>query len=65
MKVTANFTTEFVDKDEVYVAGYLTGNYSYTSEAGWNITIPSIDARAILKPSEAARILAGKTSSKK
>jgi hypothetical protein len=60
MWVTANFTTEFVEKDQVYVVGYLAGNYSYTSVAGWNLTVPAIEARAILKPSEAARIRAGK-----
>lgn len=65
MWVTANFTTEFVEKDQVYVVGYLAGNYSYTSIAGWNITVPAIEARAILKPAEAARIRAGKPPSKK
>jgi hypothetical protein len=63
MKVKANFATDFVEKDQVYVVGTLTGNYSYTSEAGWNITIPAIDAQAILKPNEAARIRAGKKAS--
>lgn len=60
MRVEADFTTDFVEKDQVYVVGYLGGNYSYTSVANWNITIPLIKARAILKPSEAARIKAGK-----
>jgi hypothetical protein len=63
MYVRANFTTEFVEKDQVYVVGYLAGNYSYTSVAGWNLTVPALDARAILKPSEAAR-LRGKKSTK-
>lgn len=65
MWVTANFTTEFVEKDQVYVVGYLAGNFSYTSVAGWNMTVPMIEARAILKPAEAARIRAGKTAAKK
>lgn len=65
MWVTANFTTEFVEKDQVYVVGYLAGNYSYTSVAGWNMTVPAIEARAILKPAEAARIRAGKPPGKK
>lgn len=64
MRVEANFTTDFVEKDQVYVVGYLGGNYSYTSIAGWNITIPLLEARAILKPSEAARLKGGKKSSK-
>lgn len=62
MWVRANFTTDFVEKDQVYVVGYLAGNHSYTSVAGWNITVPAMDARAILKPSDAARIKAGKKS---
>lgn len=34
MWVTADFTTEFVEKDQVYVLGYLAGSYSYTSARG-------------------------------
>ncbi len=62
--VTANFTTDFVDNSQVYVVGYLAGNYSYTSIAGWQMTIPAIAAQAILKPSEANRIKAGKKPAK-
>ena len=62
--VKANFATDFVEKDQVYVVGILAGNYSYTSVAGWNMTIPAIDAHAILKPSDAARIKSGKGTSK-
>jgi hypothetical protein len=58
--VKANFTTDFVEKDQVYVVGYLAGDYSYTSVAQWSLTVPAMDARAILKPSDAARIKAGK-----
>jgi hypothetical protein len=64
MWVTANFATEFVEKDQVYVVGYLAGDYSYTSIAGWNVTVPAIEARAILKPSEANRIRASKKTGK-
>jgi hypothetical protein len=60
MAVRANFTTDFVEKNQVYVVGYLAGNYSYTSVAGWNMTVPLMEARAILKPSEATRIKASK-----
>lgn len=63
--VRAGFTTEFVEKDQVYVVGRLAGNYSYTSVAGWNMTLPAIEASAILKPAEAARIRAGKPPAKK
>jgi hypothetical protein len=62
--VKANFTTDFVEKDRVYVVGYVTENYAYTSVAGWNLSVPAVDARAILKPAEAARIKAGKKISK-
>jgi len=65
MAVKANFTTEFLEKDQVTVVGYLTGNYSYTSVAGYNMTVPAMDARAILKPSDATRIKVGKPISKK
>jgi hypothetical protein len=64
MYVLANFTTEFVEKDQVYVVGYLIGSHSYKSVAGWDITIPAIEARAILKPSEAAKLKAGKSTKK-
>lgn len=63
MKVKASFTTEFVDGDMVYVVGYLAGNYSYRSVGGLDMTIPMIEAKAILKPSDAIRIRAGKKGS--
>lgn len=62
--VKANFTTDFVEKDRIYVVGYVTENYSYTSVANWNLSVPAVDARAILKPAEVARIKAGKKDSK-
>ena len=62
--VRANFTTDFVKKDQVYVVGYLAGNHSYTSVGGVNVTLPALNARAILKPSEAARIRATKEVAK-
>lgn len=36
--------TDFVEDDIVTVYGVITGNYSYTSQAGWEITIPSMIA---------------------
>jgi len=54
--VTAPFTTDFVEDNNVFIVGYLTGSYSYESQAGWNITIPSLTARAILKPADAAKL---------
>lgn len=62
--VKADFTTEFIEKNTVFVVGYLAGNYSYESVAGWNITVPLLQARAILKPADAARIKSGKPSVK-
>jgi hypothetical protein len=53
--VRANFTTEFIENNRVFVVGYLSGNYSYTSIAGWNMTVPALDARAMLKPNEVAK----------
>lgn len=53
--VSANFTTDFVKGNQVYIVGYLQGSYSYKSVAGWDITIPSLVARAILKPKDAAK----------
>lgn len=45
----APFSTEFVEGNVVDMAGVLASTYSYTSQAGWNITIPAIAARSILK----------------
>jgi hypothetical protein len=56
--VEADFTTDFVGKNRVYVVGYLQGSKTYESQAGWTITIPSLKASAILKPSDAARLIA-------
>jgi hypothetical protein len=47
--VTAKFTTDFVQGDGVDVAGILLGDHTYRSQAGWNITIPSMMARSIQK----------------
>ena len=47
MYFLAPFTTEFIENNAIDVAGFLQGNYSYTSQAGWNITIPMIAARAM------------------
>ncbi len=58
--VKGDFTTDFVENNQAYVVGYLAGNYSYTSQAGWQITIPALAARAILKPSEVTKIKAKK-----
>ena len=41
--------TDFVQNNVVEMAGLLASNFSYTSEAGWNITIPAISAVSITK----------------
>lgn len=53
--VAADFPTEFVERDKVYVVGHIAGNYSYKSIAGWDMTVPAVAARAIMKPAEAAK----------
>ena len=40
-------STNFVEEDIVTVYGEITGTHSYTSIAGWKITIPSMDADTI------------------
>lgn len=52
MLVEAPFETEFVEGNRVEVLGVLAGAYSYTSQAGWNITIPAMLAARITKPKE-------------
>jgi hypothetical protein len=56
--VEAPFTTEFVDKNSVFVIGTIKGTKSYTTQAGWEITIPYVEAQAIVKPSDGAKIKA-------
>jgi len=64
--VIAPFSTEFVEGNFVEIAGFLTGSYSYTSQAGWNITIPSMVARAMVKRGTFAKVraAAGKAKAK-
>lgn len=47
--VSAEFLTSFVERDRVDVGGILADDFSYTSQAGWNITIPALMARSIQK----------------
>lgn len=55
VQIAGNLTSDFVENNQVYVVGYLAGNYSYTSVANWELTIPGLAARAMLKPSEVAK----------
>ena len=42
-------TTDFVEEDVVTVYGEIYGDYSYTSIAGWEITVPGVVAKYIEK----------------
>lgn len=59
--IVAPFQTNFVENDKVLVIGYLAGNYTYTSQANWQITIPALAARAILPPGDMSKLKAMKT----
>lgn len=39
--------TEFFTDDVVTVDGYVVGDYTYTSQAGWDITVPLINAEKV------------------
>ena len=39
--------TEFVEDDVVTVYGEIYGTYSYTSQAGWEISLPGLIADSI------------------
>lgn len=56
--------TDFVENDIVDVLGILNGTYSYTSQAGWNITIPSMIATGLLKRGELAKLKKGLAAAK-
>jgi len=49
MFFVARFDNDFVEKDRVDVAGYLAGDFSYTSQAGWSITLPALAGAAMFK----------------
>lgn len=57
--VLADFTTDFIEGNQVYVIGNLNGDYSYTSQANYQLSVPEVIAESILKPNEAAKIKAG------
>jgi hypothetical protein len=39
--------TDFVEEDTVTIYGEIYGSHTYTSQAGWNITLPAIIAKII------------------
>lgn len=44
-----NGTTDFVEEDVVTVYGEISGSHTYTSIAGWTITVPGVDVKYIEK----------------
>jgi hypothetical protein len=55
MYLLGNMETPFVEGDDVVVIGYLAGEHSYTSQANWNISIPALAVRAMLRPDELSK----------
>jgi len=47
--VTYEGITDFVEEDVVTIYGEITGSHTYTSVAGWTITVPSVDVKYIEK----------------
>lgn len=62
ISVKGDFATDFVENDYVYVVGYLTGTSHPRlgpSNPKYRGNVPSLSARALLKPSEAEEFLNG------
>jgi hypothetical protein len=53
--VVAFGETDFVEGDTVDVLGIISGAYTYRSQAGWNITIPSLVGTRLLKRGDLAK----------
>ncbi len=54
----SSFASDFVEKDRVDIAGYLAGTHSYTSQAGWNITLPALAGAVMFKPGSFSKMSA-------
>lgn len=54
--VEGNFATDFVENDRVFVIGRVTHNKTYETVAGWTLTIPYVQAKAMLSPADGARL---------
>lgn len=59
LSVKGDFATDFVENDYVYVVGYTTGKSHprFGSNPHRYGNVPSLSARALLKPSEATQLL--------
>lgn len=42
LRFTMDSTTDFVEDDVVAFYGFVVGDFTYTSTAGWNITVPAV-----------------------
>lgn len=49
MYVRLLYATDVVQYDAVDLVGFLAGSYSYTSQAGWSISLPALAAKAMVK----------------
>jgi len=56
--VECRCTTDFVEDNSVFVVGTVQGNYTYDTVAGWTLTIPRVNAVAIVKPADGAKLRA-------
>jgi len=56
--VECRCTTEFVEGNAVFVVGKVQGNYTYDTVAGWTLTIPQVNAVAIVTPGDGAKLRA-------
>ena len=62
LSVRGDFATDFVENDYVYVVGYITGTSQPRlgpSSLTYPGKVPSLSARALLRPSEASDLLRG------
>lgn len=53
--VYANFPTDFVKGNRVYAIGYLAGSETYKTISNWELTVPVLIARAIMKPKDVSK----------
>ncbi len=51
----ANFPTDFVKGNRIYAVGYLHGTETYETIAKWQLTIPVLIPRAMIKPQDLAK----------
>jgi hypothetical protein len=65
LSVRGDFATDIAENDHVYVVGYITGTSHPrlgASSRKYAGNVPSLSARALLKPSEATNLLKGSST---